>query len=262
MLIIGERINGMYKDIGKAIVEKDKKTVQDAAKMQAAAGADILDVNIGPAAKDPLEAMKWLVDTIQEAVDLPLCFDSTKPQVIEAALRLAKKKAMINSTTADDEKLGVLLGLAKQYNAKIIGLTMDKAGVPRDRYKKSELALKIIASCMEHGLALEDVYIDPMVLPVNVAQPQAGELLEAIREFKVISDPPPNVVIGLSNVSQGAKNRSLINRTFLVMAMANGLSAAILDPLDKELMDAMITAELILNKSIYCDSYLNAYRKR
>ena len=262
MLVIGELINGMYKQIGKAIVEKDKKTIQKVAREQIEQGANVLDVNTGPVAKDPVDAMKWLTETRQEAVDAPLCFDSTKAVVIEAGLKLAKKKAMINSTSADDEKLNTLLPLANKYKAQIIGLTMDKGGVPRDRYKRSELALKIISSCMEHGIELEDVYIDPIVLPVNVAQPQAVEVLESIREFKVISDPPPKTVVGLSNVSQGTKDRSLINRTFVVMAVAAGLQAAILDPLDKELMDAMITAELILNKNIYCDSYLDAYRNR
>lgn len=262
MLIIGELINGMYKQVGRAIVEKDKKTIQRIAKEQVEQGANMLDVNTGPVAKDPVDTMKWLTETIQEVVDTPLCFDSTKTAVIEAGLKVAKARAMINSTSADDEKLNVLLPLAKQYNARIIGLTMDKTGVPRDRFKRSEHALKIISSCIEHGIELEDVYIDPIVLPVNVAQPQAIEVLESIREFRVISDPPPKTVVGLSNVSQGTKNRSLINRTFLVMATAFGLSAAIVDPLDKELMDAMITAELILNKNIYCDSYLDAYRKK
>lgn len=262
MLIIGELINGMYKQIGKAIVERDKKTIQKVAKQQVEQGADMLDVNTGPVAKDPVDAMSWLTETIQEAVDVGLCFDSTKAAVIEAGLRLAKKKAMINSTTADDEKLNALLPLAKKYNAQIIGLTLDKTGVPRDRHKRSEHALKIISSSMEHGVDLENVYIDPIVLPVNVAQPQAIEVLESIREFKLICEPPPKTVVGLSNVSQGTKNRNLINRTFLVMAIAAGLSAAIVDPLDRELMDAMITAELILNKNIYCDSYLDAYRKR
>jgi len=262
MLIIGELINGMYRQIGKAIEDKDKRPIQNVAKQQVERGATVLDVNTGPLAKDPVEVMKWLTDVIQEATNVSLCFDSTRPAVIEAGLKCAKNKAMINSTTADDEKLNTLLPLAKKYNARIIGLTTDKGGVPRDRYKRSELAMKIMSSCLEHGVDLEDVYIDPIVLPVNVAQPQAVEVLESIREFRVISDPPPKTVVGLSNVSQGTKQRSLINRTFLVMAAASGLAAAIVDPLDKELMDAMITAELILGRNIYCDSYLEAYRKR
>lgn len=262
MLVIGELINGMYKVVRKSIEAKDKTAIQKLAKDQVNSGADLLDVNTGPTSGNPEDTMKWLVESIQEVVDVPLCLDSTKANVLEAGLKLAKKKAMINSTGADDEKLNVLLPLTKKYNSQLIALTMDKSGVPRDRHKRSELALKIISSCMEHGIDLEDVYIDPVVLPVNVAQPQAIELLESLRDFKLISDPPPKTVVGLSNVSQGAKNRSLINRTFLVMAVSNGLSAAIVDPLDGELMDAMITAELVLNKNIYCDSYLNAYRQK
>ena len=115
---------------------------------------------------------------------------------------------------------------------------------------------------MEFGVNSEDIFLDPIVLPVNVAQTQGREVLEAIREFGLLCDPPPNTTIGLSNVSQGTKFRPLVNRTFLAMAIANGLTSAILDPLDKELMDAMITAELVLNKAIYCDSFLEAYRKK
>jgi 5-methyltetrahydrofolate corrinoid/iron sulfur protein methyltransferase len=114
---------------------------------------------------------------------------------------------------------------------------------------------------MEAGINLSDLYLDPIILPVNVAQAQVKEVLESIREFRILSDPPPKTVVGLSNVSQGTDQRSLINRIFLVMAAASGLDAAIMDPLDKELMDASITAELLLNKHIYCASFLDAYRK-
>ncbi|MBN2097410.1 MAG: dihydropteroate synthase [Candidatus Omnitrophica bacterium] len=262
MLVIGERINGMFKDVGKAIVDQDKQVIQDLAKKQLVAGADVLDVNVGPAAADAVGAMQWLVETIQEAVDLPLALDSTKFEVIEAGLKLVKKKAIINSTSAKKEKLEKLIPLAKQYGAGLIGLTMGETGIPRDRHQRSEFAAVIVSACMEAGIDLGGLYLDPIILPVNVAQPQALEVLEAIREFQLLSDPPPKTVVGLSNVSQGAEQRSLINRTFLVMAQAMGLSAAIADPLDKELMDALITAELLLNKHIYCASYLDAYKKK
>ena len=261
MLIIGELINGMYQNVAKAIKEQDKATIQKLAKDQTEAGANMLDVNTGPASATPVETMKWLVETIQEAVDTPLAIDSTKADVVEVGLKTAKSRALVNSTSADDEKLNKLLGLAKQYNAQIIGLTMDKKGVPRDRATRSELALKIVSKCTEAGVNLEDLYIDPIVLPVNVAQNQGIEVLEAIREFQLLCDPPPKTVVGLSNVSQGTQQRPLINRIFMVMAIANGLSGAILDPLDKDLVDAAVTAELILNKHIYCDSFLTAYRK-
>jgi 5-methyltetrahydrofolate corrinoid/iron sulfur protein methyltransferase len=261
MIIVGELINGMYKEVGKAIRNKDKNTIQKIAKDQVAAGATILDVNTGPASAEPEEAMKWLVETIQEVVDISLALDSTKPKVIEAGLKLVKKKAMINSTSGDKEKLDILLPLAKQYNTSIIALTMDKRGIPRDKDIRNEIAANIIASSLEYGLEISELYIDPIVLPVNVAQPQIVHSLESIREIKILTDPPPKTIVGLSNVSQGSKQRPLINRTYAVMAVMMGLDAAILDPLDKELGDSIITAELLLGKHIYCDSYLDACRR-
>jgi len=262
MLIIGELLNGMFKAVGDAINARDKKVIQEIAKKQQSAGADYLDVNTGPYAKTPKDDMKWLVETIQDAVDIPLCLDSTKADVIEEGLKIAKKRAMINSTNADDAKMESILPLVKKYDTLLIGLTMDKKGVPHDRLKRVELAAQIVSKCMEHEINLDGLYIDPIVLPVNVAQAQCPDILESMKEIQIISDPPPKLVVGLSNVSQGTKFRSLVNRTFLVMAAVNGLSAAILDPLDKELMEAMITAELLLNKNIYCDSFIDAYKKR
>lgn len=262
MIVIGELINGMYKDVGKAIVNKEADVIQHLAEEQVKAGSTVLDVNTGPYSKNPKDDMKWLVETIQKVADVPLALDSTKADVIEEGLKLVHKRAIINSTSADEDKMAKIFALAKKYNTQVIGLTMDKSGVPNNREKRVELAATIIAKAMEYDIASQDLFIDPIVLPVNVAQTQGLEVLESIRDFKMISDPAPNTVVGLSNVSQGTQFRPLINRTFLVMAVANGLTAAILDPLDKELMDAMITAELILNKNIYCDSFLDAYKKR
>lgn len=262
MLIIGELINGMYKAVGAAIKAKDKTVIQRLAQEQVTAGAAALDVNCGPASRDAVLDMQWLVETIQEVVDVPLSLDSTKPAAIEAGLKLARKKAIINSTSADQEKLDILIPLALRHHASLIGLTLNAKGVPKDRNQRLEMAASIVSACLEKGFPVEDLYIDPIVLPVNVAQHQAKEVLEVLREFKIISDPPPKTVIGLSNVSQGACGRSIINRTFLAMALGAGLDAAILDPLDKDLMDILITAELVLNKHIYCDSYLDAYRKK
>lgn len=262
MFIIGELINGMYANIGKAIKEKNKAAVQRCALDQAKAGADALDVNCGPASKDPVSDIRWLVEAIREVTDKPLSIDSSKPAVIESGLKAAGSKVIINSVTADQEKLEALLPLAKQYNAKLIGLTISSKGIPQNKDQRLDLAATIVSYCAEHDFPVEDLYIDPIVLPVNVAQSQMKDILESIREFKIISEPSPKTVVGLSNVSQGTASRSVINRTFLVMAAAFGLDAAIIDPLDPELMDALITAELLLNKQIYCDSYLEAYRKK
>jgi 5-methyltetrahydrofolate corrinoid/iron sulfur protein methyltransferase len=154
------------------------------------------------------------------------------------------------------------VSLAKKHNAKLIGLSISAKGIPQNKDQRLELAATIVASCADRGFPIEELYLDPIVLPVNVAQAQMWDILDSIHEFKIISDPSPKTIVGLSNVSQGTCVRALINRTFLTMAVGFGLDAAILDPLDKDLMDAAITAELILNKQIYCDSYLDAYRKR
>lgn len=257
MLIIGERINGLFKDVAKAIQTKDKKIIQDLAKKQVVSGADVLDVNTGPASADPVNDMAWLVNAIQEVIDIPLAIDSPKIKVLESGLAAIKKgRAMINSTTAQKEKLEAILPLAVKYNTTIVGLTMNEKGIPSDIGAKSELALQIIAAAMEKGISSDDVYIDPLILPVNVAQQQSRDTLEVIKNIRTLCEPAPHVVLGLSNVSQGTKERSLINRTYLVMAMAMGLDAAIVDPMDKMLMDAMRTARILLNQSIYCDAYL------
>lgn len=262
MFIIGELINGMYKDIAKAIQSRDKDVIQKKAIAQIEAGADALDVNCGPASSDPVNDIRWLICVIQQVTDRPIAIDSSKPKVIEAGLKAIKNKPIINSTTADEEKLDILVPLAKKYNAKLIGLTISKKGIPQNKDQRLELAATIISYCEAKGLPVEDVYLDPIVMPVNVAQPQMKDILESLREFKIISEPAPKTVVGLSNVSQGTCERSLVNRTFLVMAIAFGLDAAIVDPLDKELVDGVITSDLILNKQIYCDSYLQAYRKK
>ncbi|MFH1782372.1 MAG: dihydropteroate synthase [Candidatus Omnitrophota bacterium] len=264
MFIIGERINGMFKDVGEAINKKDKTIIQSLAKKQLEAGAKALDVNVGPASANPKESMEWLVKTITEVTDARLAIDTTKIDVMEAGLSLCRSKPIINSVNANEDKMKALFPLAKKFNASIIGLTMDKGGIPKDAEGRLELAIKIVSSCMEHGVDIQELYIDAVILPVNVAQVHAKEVLRTIRESKMLSDPPPKTMLGLSNVSQGSlpECKNLINRTFLAMAIGAGLDGAIMDAEDKDLMDAAITAELLMEKQLYCDSFLNAYRKK
>lgn len=263
MFTIGERINGMFKQVGEAMINRDKKFIQDLALKQVNAGADALDISLGPKIKDGAEdAMVWAVQTIQEVTDKPLAIDTTRAKVMEAALSNAKNKTIINSAMATKEKLDVYIPMAVKYNASVIGLTMTEKGIPTDLSGRTEAAMQIIASAMEGGLSTDEIYIDPIILPVNVTQETPKNVMEVIKECKLMADPAPKTIVGLSNVSQGTSERELINRIFLVMAISYGLDAAILDVNDNALMDAMITAELLLNKNIYCDSFLQAYRKK
>ena len=268
MIAIGERINGMFVDVKKAIAEKDEKVIQDLARRQTECGAEYLDVNVGTAAADQEGAMQWLVETIQAACDTPLALDSQKLNVIQAGLKVCNtgKGVLLNSTPLnkkdDDEILDKFVALAKDHNGSIVALTMDKNGIPQNVDGRVEIAAGIVARAAELDFEPDRIFIDPIVLPVNVpdAQTQPGYILEAMSQIRLISDPPPHLTVGLSNISQGTKYRSLINRTFLVMAIAAGLDSAIVDVFDEELMNAVATAEMLLNKQIYSDSFIKAYR--
>ena len=262
MIIIGERINGMFKDIAKAINDRDPAPVQEWARKQEHSGAHYLDINVGPSSSEPVEAMKWLVETTQEVSDLPLCLDSTKYDAIEAGLKVCKQPAMINSVPAEMAKMERVFAMAAEYGAEVIGLTMNEEGIPKDADSRIGFAAELVAIADGFGISPDMLYIDPLVLPCNVAQDHGPEVLRTFREIKLISDPAPKTVVGLSNISQGTKNRELINRTFAVMAMANGLDAAIADADDAELMAAVASARIILNMDIYCDSYVDVFIQR
>lgn len=261
MFIVGELINGMYKKVRRAVAERDKTFIQSLAHLQVEAGADALDVNVGPLSADPMQDMTWLVDRIQEAVVVPLSIDTTRADVMEAALKRLKVPGIINSTSADADRLDAYIAMAQASGASLIALTMDKKGVPQNREGRLELAAFILETVHKSGLPADRVFLDPILLPINVAQNQLFDILETVKDLKLLSTPAPRVIVGLSNISQGAKNRPLINRTFLAMAQSYGLDSAILDPLDEKLMDSLIAGEVVLNRSIYCDDFIAAYKK-
>lgn len=269
MILIGERINGMFKNVGKAIADKDKKVIQELALKQTAAGAAYLDVNVGTAAADQEDAMQWLVETIQEVCSTPLSLDSQKPPVIAAGLKAvnADNGAILNSTPldkkSDSEVFDKYLDMAQSAGPKvnIIALTMDKNGVPQDIDTRVEIAAQLLSRAMERGFDPQRLFIDAIVLPVKVpnAQGQPGNILAAMDQIRFMSDPPPHMTVGLSNLSQGATERSLINRIFLTMAISHGLDSAIVDVNDQDLMNAVATAEMLMNRQIYSDSFLKVY---
>src|SRR5690606_3621759 len=151
--------------------------------------------------------------------------------------------------------------MAAEYGAEVICLAMSAEGIPKDAESRVALAMELVATADAFGVPIDNLYIDPLVLPCNVAQDHGPEVLETLRQIKLISDPPPKTVVGLSNVSQGTRDRELVNRVFAVMAMANGLDAAIADACDDELMAAVATARILLNMDIYCDSYIDVFKK-
>jgi 5-methyltetrahydrofolate corrinoid/iron sulfur protein methyltransferase len=269
MILIAERINGMFLDVKQAIADKNKKVIQDLAKNQTDAGATYLDVNVGTAAADQEGTIQWLVETIQETCSTPLCLDSQKPDVIAAGLKVinAENGVLLNSTPlnkkSDEEVFDKYVEMANQAGPKanLIALTMDKNGVPQDTDTRVAIAAEIVSKAMEKGFDTQRLFIDTIVLPVKVpnAQSQPGNILAAMDQIKYLSDPAPHMTIGLSNLSQGASERSLINRVFLAMAISRGLDSAIADVFDQALMNVVATSDLLMDKQIYSDSFLKVY---
>ncbi|MFO7900522.1 MAG: dihydropteroate synthase [Planctomycetota bacterium] len=257
MILIGERINTGFKEIKQAVLDKDPGPIQDWARKQTDAGATYLDVNLG-AVSNKAGDMCWMIESVQGAVDTPICIDSNRPAILAEALRVCDRPPLINSTTAADEKLDPILPLVLEHDASVIGVVMDERGTPKTADSRVENAGKIVAKAMEMGLDTRRLFLDPIVMPLKFMQDQAKEILEATRQFTLFSDPPPHIVCGLSNISSDALHKKLINRLFLVMAINNGMDAAICDVMDADLVNAARTAELIMNKEIYADSYLRS----
>jgi 5-methyltetrahydrofolate corrinoid/iron sulfur protein methyltransferase len=199
----------------------------------------MIDLNIGPRKRDGIEVMQWMIDEVYDEIgDVPLSLDTTNAAAIEAGLKRCRELgigAMINSTSADPDRLNTTMPMAAEYGAKIIALAMDK-NIPATADGRVALAMEIlIPKAEELGMPMEDVYLDPLVLTVNGCQEHGPETLNAIRSFKMLWDPSPMTTVGLSNISNSVphENRSLLNRTYLVMLMAAGLDSAIADPMDE-----------------------------
>lgn len=259
MLIVGERINTTRKSIAEAVEKKDAEFIQAEARKQVEAGAQYLDVNCGTRIKNEVADMEWLVNTIQEVVDVPLCIDSPNPAAIEKGLSLAKKKALVNSITGEKTRIEQILPLVKEHGAAVVALTMDEGGMPETAAQRYEIASRILEQVSREGLKEEDLYFDPLVRPVSTEPKQAVEFLNALRSIKTLGQV--NIICGLSNISFGLPNRKLINAVFLSMAVSYGLNSAIIDPTDKLMMASIYAAQALLGQDEYCMNYITASRE-
>jgi cobalamin-dependent methionine synthase I len=241
MYIIGENIHIISEKVKIALKERDAKFFQELAVKQVEGGAAALDINLGPRKKDWEEVFPWMVENIEAVVDVPLSFDSTNLMGIEAGLKkVTKAQPIINSTSAEPERLEKVPLVAKEYNAKLIALTMGSGGIPVAADERVTIALEqLIPRMLEIDYAMENLIIDPLVLTVSGCQEYCPHLLEAVRTLQFAWDPPPAISVGLSNVSNAVphENRPLINQVYCAMLMGAGLNMMIADPLDDELKE-------------------------
>lgn len=259
MFIIGEKINATRKSIDAAIKRKDAAYIQDAALAQSRAGAHALDVNCGTvAAAEEVDAMKWLVETVQIVTETPLCIDSPNAQALAAGLTVHKGKALINSISAETYRYESVLPLIKQYNADVIALCNDDRGLPASKETALEVGDALVGRMIKDGIDIDCIYLDPLVRTLATNQEAVVATLEVIRELSH-RYPGLHFVSGLSNVSYGLPERRHLNRAFVVMSIAYGLDAVIIDPLDDNIMALIYAAEALVNKDPFCMNYIGAY---
>ncbi len=263
MYIIGENIHIISPKVKVALREKDAQFFQTLAIRQVEAGAQALDLNLGPRKKDWEEVFPWLVKAVEAVVDVPLSFDSTNILGIEAGLKtVTKAQPIINSTSAEAERLEKVPLLAKKYNARLIALTMGKSGIPVGADERVNIALeKLIPRALEIDFPIEDLIIDPLVLTVSGCQEYCPELIEAVRTIQFAWDPPPPISVGLSNVSNAVPhaNRPLINQVYCAMLMGAGLQMMIADPLDEGLKETVRIVEERDESTAVSRLYLNIH---
>jgi len=265
------------------MMKKDKGPIQEIATRQWKEGSGIIDANIGPAEDGGEDLMQWMVTTIQEVVPLPVCLDTTNASAIEAGLKVHNNqwgRPLINSTSNDPERFPIL-ELGAKYNSQVIGLTVGKGGLPADAEERAAIAADIMGRAMEYGVPLEDLYLDPLVLQIATSQDHALKVIEAIRMFQEMNDPPMKTVVGLSNISNGCPKhlRPILNKYYFLMLMNAGLTSAIADAREmaealeeKKLFDDVLagkeiedaakmqemkkTIDVIKGNTLYAHSYL------
>jgi 5-methyltetrahydrofolate corrinoid/iron sulfur protein methyltransferase len=247
MYIIGENIHIISPRVKEALQARDRGFFQERAVAQVEAGAQALDLNLGPRKKDGEEVFPWMVETVEAVTDVPLSFDSTNLLGIEAGLKkITKAQPIINSTSAEPERLEKVPLLAKKYNARLVALTMGATGIPVAADARVTIAIEqLIPRILEIDFPMSDLIIDPLALTVSGCQEYCPELIETIRTLQVAWNPAPAISVGLSNVSNSVphENRALINRTYCAMLMGAGLNMLIADPLDTKLKETIRVIE-------------------
>jgi cobalamin-dependent methionine synthase I len=258
MLIIGERINATRKRIGMAVTQRDAEFIKEEARKQVEAGAGMLDVNGGIAGQEAAN-LAWLVETVQAAVQVPLCLDSADPEALRLALPLCRQPPMINSITEDTERFQAVLPLVRQYGARVIALCLSSGAPPESLEDRVATALRLVAKLADGGVPVGDIYVDPCVFPIATGAHQGPAVLEAISRIRSRC-PGAHTCCGVSNVSYGLPARKLLNEVFLLMLLGQGMDAAIIDPGDRGLKARILAAEALTGRDPYCLGYLSAYR--
>jgi len=259
MVIVGEKINTSRKSVEEAVKKQDAAFITKVAREQAEAGANYIDVNAGTFLEQEVDCLCWLVETVQSEIALPLSLDSPNPKALSEAIKRHKGEPMINSISLEEDRFKSLLPVITSQPCRVVALCMAKTSMPTTTEERVQVGSELIEKLTGEGFPLEKIYVDPLVQPVSVDTSMGVTTLGAIK--KIMNDfPGINTICGLSNISFGLPERGLINRNFLALCLAYGLSAAILDPTDKQLMATLLTVEMLLGQDEYCGDFIDAYQ--
>jgi 5-methyltetrahydrofolate--homocysteine methyltransferase len=261
MIIIGERLNSSRGAVLTAMSARDENFLVEQALEQEKAGAAYIDLNSAALMEGEVDGLGWMIPLLQGRLHVPLSIDSPDPEAMAAGLRLHQGQALLNSLSGETKRWQALLPLIREYKPKVIVLCLDDDGMRKDARGIFSVAARLVDRLVREGVAREDILLDPLVHPVGVDTEAPGLFLGALRLIKK-EMPSIKTVAGLSNVSFGLPERKLINRTFLTLAMAEGLDAAILDPLDKNLMETLVAAEALLGKDPSLKAYIKHTRRK
>lgn len=260
VLIIGELINSTRKEVQKALEIEDDEVIRNLARSQVDSGADALDVNAAESLEDEVEDIKWLLEVIQDEVrDVRLCIDSSSAKAMEAGLRNANRRPIINSITNEDNNQPIR-DLAETYQADIIGLPMGEEGLPETTQDRLREARALLEKCESSDIDRSSLYMDVMAMSVGSSPDQCREALEAARLFT--DELGIKTCAGVTNISHGLPNRSLLNRVFFALLLYAGLDAAILNPVDSDLKDVLHATEALLGEDSHCLEYLRHIRSQ
>jgi 5-methyltetrahydrofolate--homocysteine methyltransferase len=257
--LIGERINPSgKKTLTEALRKGDLDVICGEAIAQVEAGADILDINVVGSGIDEISVLPQVVERVMACVDVPLCIDINKPDALRKTLELYRGKPIINSVTGEEKSMNEILPLAKEFGAVVIGLTIDEKGIPKESDRRVAIAHKIIARAASLGIPPEDVMIDCLALSLGADSHAGFVTLESIHKVKV--QLGVNQTLGASNISFGLPDRSLVNHTFLALAISSGVTCPTVDA--AKVRSAVLSTDLILGRDRFAQRYLNDFRKR
>jgi len=259
MQIIGEKINGTRKRVQIAIEERDADFIASLARRQADAGADWIDLNAGSLPDREIDDLRWLVEIVQGEIDRPLCLDSPNPAAIAAVLPAVRQTPMINSVTGEPGQRDAMLRVIGDSGASVVLLAIGAAGMPATADDRVEVLSGLVGDARSAGIADTRLYLDPLLMTIATGTSSALMALDTIRRLRA-AYPDVHITCGLSNISFGMPGRSLVNRTFLALALEAGLDTAIVDPLDRHLRAALYATDLILGRDRHCLAYTRAFR--